>query len=161
MEQAMKRHTSTDQAQQRAEALQQEAVRLAGQAKDQLADYARTLDGAKQTRKARAAIRDSQQHIQHAASQASDQAAAAIAAALEHAAGTLRTYAGESPAAQLARSMADSLERGSEYLQPWSARAVLRRAARAARHYTVPALLVALSAAGAAYLLSRRRHMAS
>ncbi|MEN9935983.1 MAG: hypothetical protein RLZZ387_2562 [Chloroflexota bacterium] len=156
----MKLHKGVDQAQQQAEALRQEAARLANHAKDQLADYARTLDGAKQTKRARVAIHDGRRQLQHAASHASDQAAAAMAVALEQAAGTLRTYGGDGLMAQQAQSAADSLEHGSEYLMPWGPRSIIRRISRAARHYAGPVLLLALSAAGTAVLLYRARRAA-
>lgn len=157
----MNKPMNIDHGQQRLEALQQEAARLADKAQDQLAAYARKLDGAKQTKMAQAAIHDGREQLQQSASQASDQVATAMAGALEDAAGRLRSYTGSGPAEQVARNAAGALEHGSEVLRPWGNRSMLRRLTRVVRHYPIPALLVMLSAFGAAYLANRGRHTES
>jgi hypothetical protein len=153
----MKKATNADQTMQRVEALQHEAARLAEQAREQLAEYARTFDSSKQGKIAKAAVRDGREQIQHAAAQVSDQVAATMAIALEDAAGRLRSYPGGGPAAQVAQHAAGALEQGSERLQPWSRRSVVRRLTRVVQRYPWPALLLALSALGAAFLTSRGR----
>ncbi|MDZ4717859.1 MAG: hypothetical protein SH847_05270 [Roseiflexaceae bacterium] len=154
----MNKHTTIDQGQQRVVALQQEAARLADQAKDQLADYARKFDVSKQTKIAKSAVQDGREHIQQAASDASEQVTAAMAVALEEAAGRLRNYNGTGPAAQVANSAAGALEYGSEKLQPWATRSILRRLTRVVRNYPLPTLLIVVGAVGAAVLTNRGRN---
>jgi hypothetical protein len=153
----MNKHTTMDQGQQRVAALQQEAARLADQARDQLADYAQKFDVSKQTKIAKSVVKDGREQLQQAASQASDQVAATMASALEEAAGRLRTSNGNSPAAQVARKAAEVLEQSSDYLQPWATRSILRRFTRVLRDYPLPTLLIVVSAAGVAYLSSRSK----
>ena len=157
----MAKRITSDQAQQRVEALQKEAGRLAAQAKDQLDDYARTLDLSKQVKFAQTAVQESREQLQQSASHASGQVVAAMAAALEDAAGQLRTHTGAGPAAKVAQHTAGALEHGSEYLQPWGTRSVLRRLMRIVRHHPIPALLIVVSTIAAAYLANRRRYAMS
>jgi hypothetical protein len=157
----MNKHTSIDHAQERVEALQREAARLADQARDQLADYARTFDIPSQTKSAQSAVNHGREQLQQAASQASDQVATAMAAALEDAAGRLRTYKGDNPAAQAARNAAGVLEHGSEQLRPWGTRSIARRLTRVVLHNPLSIVLVVLAAMGAAYLAKRGKQAAS
>jgi hypothetical protein len=146
-----------DQAQQRVTALRQEAARLADHAKEQLLDYARSGERtlAAQTTQAQSAAQAGRAQLQQAASHASDQVAAALAGALADVAGQLHTVAGDGPAAHTARQVAEALEHGSDYLQPWSTRAVIRRLKRVARSAALPALLVTVGVV-AAVALARR-----
>lgn len=153
----MNKHMSIDQAQERVEALQHEAARLADQARDQLADYARTFDMSKQTKSVISAGHNSREQLQQAASQTSEQIATAMAAALEDAAGRLRTYKGDSPGAQVARNAASVLEHGSEHLRPWAPRSMVRRLTRAILHNPLLSIVVILCAMGAVYLAKRRQ----
>jgi uncharacterized membrane protein YeaQ/YmgE (transglycosylase-associated protein family) len=157
----LNKRINIDQAQERVEALQHEAARLADQARDQLADYARAFDMSKQTKSAKSAVHHGREQLQQAASQASDQVATAMAAALEDAAGRLRTYKGDNPAAQAARNAAGVLEHGSEHLRPWGTRSIARRLTRVVLHNPLPALVVVLCAMGAAYLAKRGRQAVS
>jgi hypothetical protein len=151
-----------DQAEQRVTALRQEATRLAAQAKEQLLDYARSGERtlAAQTTQAQSAAQAGRAQLQQAASHATDSVAAALASALEDAAGQLHTVAGDGPAAQAARQVAVALEHSSDYLQPWGARAVVRRLKRVARSAALPALLVAAGVIGAVALARRGAHAA-
>lgn len=153
----MKKTIDADQGMQRIEAIRQEAARLAEQAREQLSEYARTFDSSKQGKLAKAAVRDGREQIQHAAAQVSDQVAATMASALEDAAGRLRAYPGDGPAAQVAQHAAGALEQGSERLQPWSRRSIVRRLTRVVQRYPRPAMLLGLSVLGAAFLTSRGR----
>jgi hypothetical protein len=153
----MSTHTSIDQAQQRVTALRQEAARLANQAKEQLLEYARSGEHmlATQTTQAQSAAHSGRVKLQQAISHASDQIASIVATALEDAAGQLHTVAGDGPAAQAAHQVAVALEHGSDYLQPWGMRAVLRRLRRVARSAALPALLVTVGVVGAVALARR------
>lgn len=157
----MKKHKTIDQGQQRAEALQQEATRLAEQAKDQLAEYARIFDVSKQAKNAQSAVQDGRDQLQQAAAQASDQVTTIMASALEDAAGHLRNYSGSGPAAKVAKNTARAFEHGSESLKPWGRRSMARRLTRTVRHHPLSALLIILSAFVTAYLTSRVKQTTS
>lgn len=151
----MNTSTTIEHGQQRIEALQREATRLADQARDQLTEYARTFDLSTPTKFVQSAAADSRKQIDHAAAEASDYVTTAMAAALEDAAGQLRTYPGTGAVAQVAHTAAGALEHGSDALQPWSTRSMLRRTVRVMRQYPFPTLLVSLAAVGAIALARR------
>lgn len=146
-----------DHDRQRAESIQREAARLAAQAKEHLTQYAHDLDLPKQRKLAQSALQDGREQLQQSAEHASSQVTAALAVALEDAAGQLRTHTGDGPAAQAARQAAGLLEQGSEQLRPWGTRSMMRRLTRVVRHYPLLALLLAAGAFGAAYLTKRSR----
>ncbi|NTV64731.1 MAG: hypothetical protein HGA65_14530 [Oscillochloris sp.] len=158
----MSTHTSIDQAQQRVTALRQEAARLADQAKEQLLEYVRLGERtlATQTTQAQSAAHSGRVKLKQATSHASDQVANAVATALEDAAGQLHTVTGDGPAAQATHQVAVALEHGSDYLQPWGTRAVLRRLKRVARSAALPALLVTVVVVGAVALAKRGKPVA-
>jgi L-lactate utilization protein LutC len=153
----MNKYKNIEQGQQRVEALQHEAARLADQARDQLADYADKFDRSRQGKLAKLAFRNKRTQIQQAAADTSDQVAAAMASALEEAAGRLRTYTGDTPVSTVADNAAGVLEQGSEYLQPWSKKSMFRRMTRTVRQHPVVTVLALLSAIAAAYLSKRSK----
>lgn len=148
----MKKRKSPEREQRHAAALQYESDRLAGHVRERHAG-----DAPASAKRAKRALVNGRQQLRRAADEASDSTAAALAGLLERVAAKLRTYAVDSPASQLVHSTADSLEHSSERLVPWGRRSVVRRLTRAARASVLPAVLVALSAAGTAYLLKRGR----
>jgi flagellar motor protein MotB len=153
----MKKSNPVGQAQHQVDAIQQEAHRLAEQATSQLAEYVRSIEQNSTVKQSQVAMQNGYDQMQQATTQASEQAAHSMANGLEQAATRLRTIKSSNPAAPIAQQVAGMFEQGSEQLQPWSTRSMMRRMARTLRNYPIPTVIGLLSFAGIWHFANRSK----